>query len=81
VPRPTAIHLPDRLEHQRRPARPFAARLDLFHLTVTDQAVEVKADGVGMHAQHIGDRDDAHRIRRRSQYPQHLPAATYRFPD
>jgi len=53
----------------------------LFYLAVADQAVEVEADGVGMYAEHIGDRDNAHRIRRRSQCPQHLPTATCGFPD
>ena len=81
VPRSAAVHLPDRAEHQRWTPRPFTARLDLFHLAVADQAVEVEADGVGMHAQHIGDRDDGQRIAGCSQYPQHLPAATGGFPD
>ena len=75
VPRPAAVHLPDRAEHQRWTARPLAVRLDLLHLPVADQAVEVEAHGVGMHAQHVGDPDDAHRSRRRAQYPHHTTTA------
>ena len=36
----------------------------------------METDGIGMHVKHIGDRDDAHRIRRRQQRPQDVTAAT-----
>jgi len=75
VSRAAAIHLPDRLEHERRASRPFAAARDLLHLAIGNQAVEVEAHGVRMHAEPVGDRDDAHGGGRRPQQPQHLTAA------
>ena len=79
--RSAAIHLPDRLKHQWWAPGTFAAGRHLFHLTVADEDVEVEADGVGMHAQRVRDRQDAHRIRRRPQQPQHLPTAPGGFSD
>jgi len=39
------------------------------------EQVEVEAHGVRMHAEPVGDRDDAHGGGRRPQQPQHLTAA------
>ena len=77
--RSARIHLPDRTKHQRRAPRPFEVRLDTLHPAVADQGVQMEADGVGMHTQLVRDRGDAHRTRRRLQYPQHTTTATGGF--
>jgi hypothetical protein len=79
APRSAAVHLPDRGEHQRRAPRASAVRFNMLHLAVADEGVQMEADGVGMHAQLVGDRDDAHRSRRGFQYPQHVMTATGGF--
>lgn len=56
-----------------------AAGLDPLHLAISDQVIEVEADGVGMHAQLAGDRGDAHRNPRRTQCPQHRTTAPHRL--
>lgn len=79
TPRPSAIRPPDRPKHQRRAPRSAAAGLDPLHLAISDQVIEVEADGVGMHAQLAGDRGDAHRNPRRTQCPQHRTTAPHRL--
>ena len=76
MPRAAGIHPAGCTEHQRRPARPFAFRLDLFHSARADQDVEMEANGVGMDVEQLGDRDDAHRSVRSPQYPQDVEPAS-----
>ena len=70
------IHPLSRTKQQGRPARTFAVRRDLLHPARAEQSVEVEANGIGVHVEHVGDGGDAHRRIRRFQHPQDVLTAT-----
>jgi hypothetical protein len=48
----------------------------MFDQTLTGEAVQMKAHGIGVHIQLFGDRDDAQRKSGCAHFPQHRAAAT-----